>query len=49
LLADESLRADMGKRAREFVERRHSWDVITEARRAVYVEVAAEAKALRSR
>jgi glycosyltransferase involved in cell wall biosynthesis len=49
LLDDESLRADMGKRAREFVERRHSWDVITEARRAVYAEVAAESKASRSR
>jgi glycosyltransferase involved in cell wall biosynthesis len=49
LLADEPLRAEMGKRAREFVERRHSWDVITEARRAVYEEVALAAKASRSR
>jgi glycosyltransferase involved in cell wall biosynthesis len=49
LLVDEPLRAEMGKRAREFVERRHSWDVITEARRAVYEEVALEAKASRSR
>jgi glycosyltransferase involved in cell wall biosynthesis len=49
LIADEALRADMGKRAREFVERRHSWDVITDARRAVYAEVAAEASASRSR
>lgn len=49
LLGDEALRADMGKQARDFVERQHSWDVITDARRAVYAEVAAKALASRAR
>ncbi|MDA8291621.1 MAG: glycosyltransferase family 4 protein [Actinomycetota bacterium] len=47
LLSDAEERARMGASARAFVERRHSWDEIAEARRAVYAAAADEALARR--
>lgn len=47
LLRDGGERARMAVAARAFVERRHSWDEITELRRAVYLEAAELARGRR--
>lgn len=47
LLSDAGERERMRLAARSFVERRHSWDEITDARRAVYAQAASEAAARR--
>lgn len=49
LLKDPALRTQMGVAARALVERRHSWDIITDDRRAIYEQVALEARTRRRR
>jgi glycosyltransferase involved in cell wall biosynthesis len=45
LLGDSQQRRDMGRAARSYVEANHSWEVITERRRAVYIEAVDAARA----
>jgi glycosyltransferase involved in cell wall biosynthesis len=49
LLSDSRRRGAMGEAARNYVEARLSWDVITEQRRAVYEEAVDVAHTRRGR